>query len=69
MDLKTVNAELIIDVQCKIAWRCPAQTHEEQAQREATDRALSKIAFDMNEAVGHMVLAVVKIKSEGVIGK
>ena len=69
MNLKTVNAELVVDIQCKVAWRCPAQTQEEQAQREAADRALALIAHDMNEAVGHMILAVVKIKSEGLINK
>jgi len=65
MKLQTVNADLVVNVSCKISWMAPPRDTEEQAQREATDRALAKIAFDLNEAVGHMVLAVVKIKSNG----
>jgi hypothetical protein len=65
MDLKTINADLVVNIDCKISYRAPPRNTEEQIIREASDRALAKIAHDLQESVGHMVLAVVKIKSEG----
>ena len=62
--LRSKDAELVTDVKCKIAWRLPPKSTEEEMYRDQASAALAKIAHDVQEAVGHIILAAVKIKSE-----
>jgi hypothetical protein len=62
--LATNDAELHVDINCCIVWRTPPKDTEERMLRGQTNTALAKIAHDLQESVGHTILAVVKIKSE-----
>ena len=63
-NIRGKDADLVVDLKCKIAWRLPAKNAEEESYRDQANVALSQIAYDLQESVGQIILATVKIKSE-----
>ena len=62
--LITKDAEMCVDIKCHISWRLPPKNMEELEYRTNADRVLAKVAMELQESVGHVILSVLKIKSE-----
>ncbi len=63
-NLKDNDANLVVSLTCHIDWRLPPKDTEEKMYRETCDRALAKIAYELQESVGHTFLAVIRLKKE-----
>ena len=57
------DAFLDVNLKCEIVWMLPPKDMEEVVFREQADRALAKIAMELQESVGHIILSVLKIKN------
>lgn len=63
-NLKSKDAEMVVDLRCHISWRLPPKNKEEEVLRQQADAVLAKIGFELQEAVGHIILTNVRIQGD-----